>query len=163
MQRKIAGLRTDLDSFTEVEAYALMLSGYLMSEHELRVLKAEGQEILGRGPGAKYDVSAPRRDWPFLKLESLCKLGPDSPHPGRQISGSNSAGWGSRFLKVWDIAPAIAPVREAERGGIGALAVLLAWALWDSPVFDTSITWGGVIVLLGAALLAAAVPISQMA
>jgi hypothetical protein len=34
LQRKLAGLRTDLDSFSEVEAYSLMLSGYLTGRRE---------------------------------------------------------------------------------------------------------------------------------
>lgn len=159
LQRKIAGLRTDLDSFTEVEAYALMLSGYLMSEHELRVLKEQGQGTPRAGAWSEYDVSAPRRDWPFLKLESLCKLGPDSPHPGRLDLGKQLEVGGHGFLKVWHIDPQLRQYAKRSAVGFGALAVLLAWALWDFPVFDTSITWGGVILFLGAALLAAAAPI----
>ncbi len=36
VQRFLSQIRTDLDSFTEVEAYSLMLDGYQMSEAELR-------------------------------------------------------------------------------------------------------------------------------
>ncbi len=36
VQGRLSRLRTDLDSFTEVEAYSLMLDGYLMSESELQ-------------------------------------------------------------------------------------------------------------------------------
>ena len=35
MQERLAGLRTDLDSFSDAEAYALMLSGYRMADAEL--------------------------------------------------------------------------------------------------------------------------------
>lgn len=35
VQEKLSLIRTDLDAFTEVEAYSLMLNGYLGSKHEL--------------------------------------------------------------------------------------------------------------------------------
>ncbi|MGH8581410.1 MAG: patatin-like phospholipase family protein [Gammaproteobacteria bacterium] len=157
LQRKIAGLRTDLDSFTEVEAYALMLSGYLISEYELREPKERDQGTPGAGAWNEYDVSAPRRDWPFLKLESLCKLGPDSPHPGRQDLGKQLQVGRHGFLKVWHFDPLL---QYAKRGAVGlvALAVLLAWLLWDSPVFGPRFTWGVVIVFLAVALFPAVAP-----
>ncbi len=39
VQEKLSFIRTDLDAFTEVEAYSLMLDGYLMSEKELATFK----------------------------------------------------------------------------------------------------------------------------
>ena len=36
VQRLLSNIRTDLDSFTEVEAYSLILSGYLMTEKEFQ-------------------------------------------------------------------------------------------------------------------------------
>ncbi len=39
VQEKLSFIRTDLDAFTEVEAYSLMLDGYLMSEKELSAFK----------------------------------------------------------------------------------------------------------------------------
>ena len=36
IQELLAGVRTDLDSFTDVEAFALMTSAYRMTEHEFR-------------------------------------------------------------------------------------------------------------------------------
>ncbi len=70
IQSLLAGVRTDLDSFSEVEAYALMTSGYRMTEHELRTSQcvegieepdeAKAWEFLQveegmRGSGAKYE------------------------------------------------------------------------------------------------------------
>lgn len=70
IQSLLAGVRTDLDSFSEVEAYALMTSGYRMTEHELRASQcveeieepdeAQPWEFLQveegmRGSGAKYE------------------------------------------------------------------------------------------------------------
>ncbi|HYY15754.1 MAG TPA: patatin family protein, partial [Gammaproteobacteria bacterium] len=39
VQRQLAAIRTDLDSLTEVEAYALMLSSYLMTTQEFQELQ----------------------------------------------------------------------------------------------------------------------------
>ena len=39
VQEKLSFMRTDLDAFTEVEAYSLMLDGYQMSEKELTAFK----------------------------------------------------------------------------------------------------------------------------
>ena len=36
VQERLAAIRTDLDSFTDKEAYALMTSGYRMTEQEMR-------------------------------------------------------------------------------------------------------------------------------
>ena len=36
MQERLAGVRTDLDSFTDVEARSLMLDGYLLSDAQIR-------------------------------------------------------------------------------------------------------------------------------
>ena len=62
VQELLAKVRTDLDSFTEVEAYSLMLEGYRISEAELR-----------EGPGMRdlvrdSSLSAPPR-WTFLRIE----------------------------------------------------------------------------------------------
>src|SRR5262245_58748765 len=39
MQKLLAAVRTDLDSFSDVEAYTLMTSAYRMTEHEFRLSK----------------------------------------------------------------------------------------------------------------------------
>jgi hypothetical protein len=51
LQERIASLRTDLDSFTEVEAYALMLSGCRMTEWQLGRPQAEHEANGEAGPG----------------------------------------------------------------------------------------------------------------
>jgi len=70
IQRRLAAVRTDLDSFSDAEAYALMASGYLMTEHALR------EPILGF---ALPDVTPEK--WKFLQLEEAMRapnLGLDS-------------------------------------------------------------------------------------
>lgn len=58
MQQRLAGVRTDLDSFCDAEAYALMTSGYCMTEY------CFPQNILG------FKSSSPgRAKWTFLATE----------------------------------------------------------------------------------------------
>jgi NTE family protein len=65
VQRALAGVRTDLDSFSEVEAYSLSLEAYLMTFHELPAGESSYEWALGRekvdalrrelaAPGAAY-------------------------------------------------------------------------------------------------------------
>lgn len=58
-QEALSRIRTDLDSFTEVEAYSLMLDAYLMSEAELRVLG----EFISR-PTSENDCR-----WRFMQVK----------------------------------------------------------------------------------------------
>ena len=59
VQRQLAAVRTDLDSFSEAEAYALMTSGYLMTEQALR-----DEPVLG------FTVEpCAREPWNFLNIE----------------------------------------------------------------------------------------------
>ncbi len=59
VQRSLAAIRTDLDSFSSAEAYALMASGYRMTEYEF-ARRVEGFPLLGAKP----------QDWEFLKIEA---------------------------------------------------------------------------------------------
>jgi hypothetical protein len=58
IQEKLAAIRTDLDSFSDLEAYALMVSGYRMTEHEFR-----------RCISGFPEPPADRPQWPFLVIE----------------------------------------------------------------------------------------------
>ena len=58
LQSKIALLRTDLDSFTEVEASALMASGYLMAGQQLKDLDEQHQKDGKPGTWGDFDIDA---------------------------------------------------------------------------------------------------------
>jgi predicted acylesterase/phospholipase RssA len=74
VQNLLAGIRTDLDVFSEAEAYALMASGYLMTAHYFP------RNIKSFNPTAATD---PR--WRFLKvnrfLSDPAKRNTDAPEP----------------------------------------------------------------------------------
>ncbi|MBK6853128.1 MAG: patatin-like phospholipase family protein [Burkholderiales bacterium] len=81
IQRLLAQMRTDLDSFTEVEAYALMASGYLLTRHQLGALDAAYQRSGQPGRWGSYDIDAPMAmgadgnpAWAFVPLLELMQL-----------------------------------------------------------------------------------------
>jgi NTE family protein len=61
VQDLLSRIRTDLDSFTDVEAFSLMLDGYRMSEPELRQSKDVGDLIRGEDTGTT-------QNWRFLEI-----------------------------------------------------------------------------------------------
>ena len=60
LQAKLAELRTDLDRFSDAEAFALMLSGYRMTDHALPE------------DDSPFPVSSERDGtWPFIQLADI--------------------------------------------------------------------------------------------
>jgi NTE family protein len=106
VQRLLSEIRTDLDSFTEVEAYSLMLDAYNMSRDELR--QAHGiKDLIPATP----KTGAPR--WRFLAIA------PWLLHPTPRYEKQLRVGCQLAF-KVFRLSPAVTAV---------ALAVLLALLL----------------------------------
>lgn len=136
IQRRLASVRTDLDSFSDAEAYALMCSGYLMAEHAL-----SDEKLLG------FDVPQSQREaWAFLKIEELMKQPPQNNPLISQLKVSDRLFW-----KIWLLSR---PVRII--GGIAALGIVLVlarlmWTLWTKQLLLLS--WGELIILLAALLL----------
>lgn len=65
IQRRLAAIRTDLDTFTDAEAFALMASGYSMTECEFAAAV----------PGFPIHTSE-RLEWPFLEIASYLTADP---------------------------------------------------------------------------------------
>lgn len=154
LQAKIAGLRTDLDSFTEVEAYALMASGYLITEKELKDLDEQHKKDGKPGTWGDFDIHAPKqRDWEFLKMKKLlaepkteCASAPRKDLELQLRVGSAQA------FKAWKLIPWFKVAALASAALIVWLLVKLIIAQWHSTVFSVSVS-GLVIALVG--LLAA--------
>jgi hypothetical protein len=129
IQEKIAGIRTDLDSFADKEAFALMTSGYRMAEVEFE---------------HQFDDLPPANDqnpnWPFLQVEESMK---DEEKSQDMLELLKVAG--NTALKIWLLSK---PLKVA--GIIIGLAALVAFLLaslkW--PSFPL-ITFG----MIGASLL----------
>jgi predicted acylesterase/phospholipase RssA len=139
IQRSLAGIRTDLDSFSDAEALSLMCSGYLMTAHAL----AAGMPLDFVVPGAS------RQPWRFLKVEPLLKQpGEDNPLLCRLRAADKL------FLKAWLLC---APLKVI--GSVFALAMLFAlgWIAWRSwGTAFVSLTVGQSVVLLAGATLSLA-------
>lgn len=139
---RLSGLRTDLDSFSDAEAYALMYDGYCLGHQHLAQPSFQG---LGREP----DKSP---SWRFLAMRELLR------DQGRRY-------WLHRRLKVgallffrpFHLTPVAAWLRAAPV--LLALAGIAAWLLnhyWTMPLPDFSIrTVGDAMLALGSLALAA--------
>lgn len=138
VQEQIAGIRTDLDSFSDAEAYALMTSGCKM----VRVQFAPA--IQG------FPTSALRHDWEFLRIADALdhKAGPEPTRMARLLAVANQTGF-----KIWHLVPAL---RWTALGLAIAVACGLLWTAWslrDAP--GASVARGIIGVVIVAAVLGA--------
>jgi predicted acylesterase/phospholipase RssA len=138
IQRLLSAIRTDLDSFTEVEAFALMTSGYRQTAADITKL-----------PGLTTATPA-AEPWRFLAIETL--LSPDKEgyddlknllDIGRLTGG-----------KVWLLDPILKII-----GAVILIAVLvgLAWSCWTFRAL-TLLTVGSLSLLAVALALSAFFP-----
>ena len=139
VQEKLAAIRTDLDSFTEVEAFALMTSGYRMAEHEF------GHCIEGF-PQEAGDPPV----WRFLAVGPAMSKGPGHEKLVKRLDVARQ-----NFLKVWWLSVPLLIV--AALLGLGFLGALVwAWRRWGAV--DVSLgTVRSLGIGLGFFLLASAV------
>jgi hypothetical protein len=112
VQNLLAAIRTDLDSFHEVEAYALMTSGYRMTEYEFP--KASPGFPVSRDAAAQ---------WRFLGIEDCMKRvsGWDAAH--REVMALLEAA-GSMAFKIWKLS------RPLKYFGWSLILATLAAAVW---------------------------------
>ncbi len=97
VQRRLAAIRTDLDSFCDQEAYALMTSAYRMTEYEFNNQRRLSQLI---APGAQSV------GWDFLGVEPLMKEsdGVSPEFRRRQDDFTRLLDTGSGlFMKIWNL------------------------------------------------------------
>ena len=124
-QEALAALRTDLDTFNDQEAGALMLSGYRMASYYIT------QAL----PGLPPSPGAP--DWWFLQMKTRIDPAP-SDVPGQNETMRILKAGHKRFFRMMSIAPSLGVLTIA-------LIVLLAgsWLLWlanaDSTFLDVGI------------------------
>jgi predicted acylesterase/phospholipase RssA len=102
IQRSLSAIRTDLDSFTEVEAFALMTSGY----------RQTGAEV-GKLPGVT--TGAPNaQPWRFLAIQKLLSPGQGYDDLTKHLDVGSLIGG-----KVWFLDPVLKVI------GLAVLAVAL--------------------------------------
>jgi predicted acylesterase/phospholipase RssA len=144
IQRRLAAIRTDLDSFTDVEAFSLMTSAYLATETALK------NSILG----FKVD-QAPRSAWAFLAIAPLLEqpsaLSPEAHWLDRQLRiGSQLA------FKVWAISWPLRLVAGLAVVGVFVAILFAAYSTYNLVLGSFIITTGD--LLWGITLLALPAP-----
>jgi predicted acylesterase/phospholipase RssA/MinD-like ATPase involved in chromosome partitioning or flagellar assembly len=121
IQTLLAGVRTDLDSFSDVEAFALMTSAYRMTEHEFKYSKC-----ISGFPEPKQS-----HNWDFLAVEDGMKGGGTKyDYLKRQLDVS-----GHLAFKIWKLST---PLR--------VLSLLLA-IVAVAVAFWASFRWSGLTLL----------------
>jgi len=85
VQQQLAAVRTDLDSFSDVEAYTLMTSGYRLTEQAFRQKCVEG--FPEQNPPA----------WKFLEVEEAMRYPGKRYRHVRKLLGVS----GSKTFKIW--------------------------------------------------------------
>jgi len=129
IQARLAAVRTDLDSFSDVEAYALMTSAYRMTENAFVNTKCvEG--FSGKGEPVA---------WEFLKVEDAMKGTGRKFQYVKDLLGTSS----SMAFKIWKQSPPL----KYTAWLLGAAAVALVFWLcfkFASLVIVEPITLGGI-------------------
>ncbi len=112
IQNLLAGMRTDLDSFSDIEAYALMTSGYRAMGHEAHCLTGISQD------------NSPPSDWDFLKVEQGMI---QNKHPMYEKLMKHLSVSSKLFLKVWQLHPVLNVISWVAI--IGFVLSVLYWLL----------------------------------
>ena len=159
LQRKLAGIRTDLDSFSEIEAYSLMLSGYLMTEHEFKKLDEEHKKVNKNESWGDFNINAPREEWEFLKLENILRLPDGSSDARREEIEKQLDVASSLAFKVWKLIPFLRYLSWALGLAVVCSIVWLVYNNWDSPIKFPSLSIGGIVIFVLLLISGIAVPI----
>jgi hypothetical protein len=141
-QERLANLRTDLDAFTDVEAHALMCSGYLATRQRLFELDADQRERGHAGTFGDYAVDA-GGEWPFLAIrevlaartdrEGIAALSPE--HRARVLSlGRQLEAGSAQFFKAWRLSAALRATSWLALMVLFALAVQWVHVHFDEPI-----------------------------
>jgi predicted acylesterase/phospholipase RssA len=152
VQERLAALRTDLDCFSEAEAFALMTSGYRMVEKRI------GR--VGILDVSEEQAQAERGDWPFLQIDHFMNEVQQSDPTHRELMRLLSVGR-ERLFKVWRLLPGLGYAT-----GITGLIllILLGWLLWQFRSTSLNISgWSliaSVLILIGF-LIVLAVPVAR--
>ena len=136
IQRRLAAVRTDLDSFSDAEAYALMCSGYLMTEDALNSDAALG-----------FDVPKGQREsWQFLQIDNLMKQAVDGNPLVNQLKVSDKLFW-----KAWSLLRWLRVLGWVVGAGLALGLYLILVNFWTNKL--PSFSWGELVVFLTALAL----------
>ncbi|MBN1652584.1 MAG: patatin-like phospholipase family protein [Deltaproteobacteria bacterium] len=147
IQESLAAIRTDLDSFSQVEAYALMLSGYRMTAYDFPRAVTGYSSTATSGEKKTKNVK-----WPFFAVEPAMKReeGHEAEHD--ELKRLLDAG-SSRAFRIWKL---YTPLKVT--GWILCVAALLTflWAAWrwaDLSILNFGSVGSTVLALLAALIV----------
>jgi predicted acylesterase/phospholipase RssA len=125
VQKKLAAIRTDLDSFSDAEAYALMTSAYLMTEHALK----DSLSTLGFAT-----KPAATQSWNFLKIKPEMQELDKETSLLRQLAVADKL-----FLRSWMLLKPLKIFGLLTVLSMLAVLIYLSSMYWNASV---SISWG---------------------
>jgi predicted acylesterase/phospholipase RssA len=126
VQRRLARIRTDLDTFCDQESFALMTSGYLMT-------KVAYEETFGSPPEGE---ASPAPGWKFLQVEEVMKNTGNAYRDERAYLDRVLAAGSGLAFKVWKLSPGLKTVsRVAVVLAAVAAVAAVALAVWTLPVW----------------------------
>jgi predicted acylesterase/phospholipase RssA len=154
VQRKLSAIRTDLDSFSDAEAFALMASAYRMTEQQF---DGKTREKCVEG----FPSPVKPEKWRFLEVEDAMK--PRSNEPARKHLERLLGVGSSLAFKIWKLSPPLIFLKW-----VLAIAALVGIALlfsrqWGKNIFSFIseiipwLTFEFIATALGLAVLAAIV------
>ncbi len=130
VQSALAAIRTDLDSFSDAEAFALMNSGYQMTAEAFPLANPDFPVADG-----------PPFDWKFLKVKDIAPAmrDPDKHAPLQRLLEVGA----SRAFKVWKLVPALKYASWALGAAGLALAAWLTWRNWNETLLTVEdvVSW----------------------
>jgi predicted acylesterase/phospholipase RssA len=131
-QQRLAAIRTDLDSFSDTEAYALMTSGYRMTEYEFA-------DCLKDFPVSRES----NPNWLFLAIEEQMQVGGCETKQKQLMRLLDVAS--TMAFKIWKLSLALKVFAALLL--LAALGVLgwLGWTVWNTPAL-----WQRPLLTLGA-------------
>ncbi|MCI0488991.1 MAG: patatin-like phospholipase family protein [Blastocatellia bacterium] len=132
IQQRLAAVRTDLDSFCDAEAYALMVSGYQMTEYSFPK----------RIPGLELSTAA-RVEWRFLAAQKPIQ----TPTPDGKLTRLLEVA-ASLVFRIWKLST---PLKRGATAVGGLLAIgAIFWILsrWWGTTWLTFVIASAVIVML---------------
>lgn len=120
IQRLLSALRTDLDSFSDAEAYALMTSGYRMTEFQFKQQRCVEE----------FFEPQQNEPWKFLEIEEFMR---DASSGNKYLKKLLVAGSSSAF-KVWQIDPILKNALRIALLAIFAAIVAIVYIWWNAPL-----------------------------
>lgn len=137
LQAQLAAIRTDLDAFSEVEAFSLMASGYLMTKREFERLNQEHIAGGGQGTWGGFAIDAPSRGsayWKFLEIAPLMAMPKKDADRRRADLGRQLDAGASNLFKAFMLCLGLKTIAIAALALIVVQLCRFVYLNWDLAV-----------------------------